>query len=71
MNEGVIFVQTAYYLYTPHLARSRAPKYLDKCMRANMRACVCMCQNEGECMREERERKRETDREGVMWYRFR
>ena len=40
---------------TPHLARSRTPEDLYKCVRA--RACVCakmrvsVCQNEGECMR--------------------
>ena len=44
----------AYYLSTPHLARSRTPKYLYKCVRA--RALVCVS-NEGECMRE-RERER-------------
>ena len=49
-------MQKAYYLSTPHLARSRTPQDLYKCVRA--RAFVCVCQNEGECM-SERERERE------------
>ena len=32
-------MRKAYYLSTPHLARSRTPKALYKCVRA--RACVC------------------------------
>ena len=43
-------MQKAYYL-SPHLARSRTPKDLNKCMSARL----CVCQNEGESMREERE----------------
>ena len=47
-------MQKAYYLSTPHLARSRTFKDLYKYIRARL----CVCQNEGECMRE-RERERE------------
>ena len=67
MKEGVIFVQKAYYLSTPHLARSMTPKNLYKCVRARACVCVCMCvcQNKGECMRE-----RERERERVMRYRL-
>ena len=32
-------MRKAYYLSTPHLARSRTPEDLYKCVRA--RACVC------------------------------
>ena len=36
---GVIFMQKAYYLHARHLARSKKPH-------------MCVCQNDGECMRE-------------------
>ena len=49
----------AYYLSTPQLARSRTLKTL---ISACVRARLCVCQNEGECMRE-RERDRQTERE--------
>ena len=54
-------MRKAYYVSTPHFARSRTPYDLYKCVRA--RALVCVCLNEGECMRE-RERERESEREG-------
>ena len=43
-------MQKAYYLSIPLLARSRTPvrSFISACMRAR----VCVCQNEDECMRE-------------------
>ena len=57
MKEGVIFVQKAYYLSTPHLARSRTPKYHNKCMRACVRARAFVY-----VPKRERERERERER---------
>ena len=63
-NLGPCAKSLIYYLSIPHLARYRTPFNLYKCVRACASACVC--QNEGECMRE-REREggeRERGREG-------
>ena len=51
-------MRKAYYLSTPHLAPSRTPKTF---ISVFVRAYLCACQNEGECMRE-RERGRGNSR---------